>query len=350
MNESAQSSDARGGPRNEPKGGPAAAAPPLVEVKNLKVYFPVSGGIFRRTVGHVKAVDDVSLSLAPGKLVSVVGESGCGKSTLGNAILGLVQPTAGQVRLDGHDLDIQRRSSWDQFRKDFQIIFQDPYTSLNPRHTIYEIISEPLLVHGLCDQKNAQDEVAALLKKVGLSPDYMGRYPHAFSGGQRQRINIARAIGLRPKAIVADEIVAALDVSIQAQIINLLMELKDELNLSLLFISHDLSLVRSISDEVYVMYLGRIAEAGGADQLFTRPRHPYTRALLDSIPTLDRSRKPALLAGEVPSPVDPPSGCTFHTRCPIVQDRCRSERPELESNASNSNSDSAAACWFPLKD
>ncbi|MEQ9367063.1 MAG: ATP-binding cassette domain-containing protein [Leptospirales bacterium] len=330
---------------------------PLVEVKNLKVYFPVSGGIFRRTVGHVKAVDDVSLSLAPGKIVSVVGESGCGKSTLGNAILGLVQPTDGEVRLDGQRLDIHRKSSWDAYRKDFQIIFQDPYTSLNPRHTIFEIVSEPLLVHGLCDKKSARDAVAALLAKVGLSPDYMGRYPHAFSGGQRQRINIARAIGLNPKAIVADEIVAALDVSIQAQIINLLIELKDELGLSLLFISHDLSLVRSISDEVYVMYLGRIAEAASADQLFTRPRHHYTRALLDSIPTLDRSRRPALLSGEVPSPVNPPSGCAFHTRCPAVQDRCRKDRPELKTAQTDAGGNSIvapdqsrAACWFPLPD
>lgn len=331
-------------------------AQPLVEVKNLKVYFPVTGGVFRRTVGHVKAVDDVSLSLAPGKLVSVVGESGCGKSTLGNAILGLVQATEGEIRLNGQALDIRQRSSWQNFRKDFQIIFQDPYTSLNPRHTIYEIVSEPLLVHGLCDKKSARDAVAALLSKVGLSPDYMNRYPHAFSGGQRQRINIARAIGLRPKAIVADEIVAALDVSIQAQIINLLMELKDELGLSLLFISHDLSLVRSISDEVNVMYLGRIAEAAEADALFQSPRHPYTRALLNSIPTLDRNRRPALLEGEVPSPVNPPSGCAFHTRCPGVQERCRLERPDLvratgaqgDDATSHAGEGRAAACWFPL--
>lgn len=342
MNESEQ--------KTNDTGAPVATMPtPIVEVKNLKVYFPVTGGVFRRTVGHVKAVDDVSLTLAPGKIVSVVGESGCGKSTLGNAILGLVTPTAGEIRLDGQDLDISRNSSWQQYRKDFQIIFQDPYTSLNPRHTIFEIVSEPLLVHGLCERKTARDAVAALLEKVGLSPDYMQRYPHAFSGGQRQRINIARAIGLKPKAIVADEIVAALDVSIQAQIINLLISLKDELGLSLLFISHDLSLVRSISDEVYVMYLGRIAEAATAGELFTNPRHPYTRALLNSIPTLDRSRKPALLSGEVPSPVNPPTGCGFHTRCPAVQERCRQDRPELERTGDGDRG-ASAACWFPLTD
>ena len=316
----------------------------IVEVKDLKVHFPVTGGVLRRTVGHVKAVDGVSLSLEPGQLVSVVGESGCGKSTLGNAILGLVPPTSGSIRLDGTELDIHKTASWKPFRQDFQIIFQDPYTSLNPRHTIFEIISEPLLVHGLCEKREARDTVAGLLQKVGLSPDYMSRYPHAFSGGQRQRINIARAIGLKPRVIVADEIVAALDVSVQAQIINLLMRLKDELGLSVLFISHDLSLVRSISDYVYVMYLGRMAEAAAADELFTRPRHPYTRALLDSIPTLDLSRKPALLAGEVPSPVNPPPGCTFHTRCPIAQDRCRTERPELAAPGSPDR----VACWFPL--
>ena len=337
MNESSENQNSP----NNPKGGDAA---PILEVNHLKVYFPVSGGIFRRTVGHVKAVDDVSLSLAPGQLISVVGESGCGKSTLGNAILGLVTPTAGEIRLAGQSLDIRKKSSWQKFRKDFQIIFQDPYTSLNPRHTIYEIISEPLLVHGLCEKKEARDAVAGLLEKVGLSPDYMQRYPHAFSG-------------LRPKVIVADEIVAALDVSIQAQIINLLMELKDELGLSLLFISHDLSLVRSISDRVYVMYLGRIAEAADAAALFTRPRHHYTRALLDSIPTLDRSRRPLLLAGEVPSPVDPPSGCGFHTRCPAVQARCRVDRPELAGETKSQSlgsstapavGENSAACWFPL--
>lgn len=317
----------------------ASGNAPLIEAKDLKVYFPVHGGVLRRKVGEVKAVDGVSLSVGEGELISIVGESGCGKSTLGNALLGLVSVTSGELKLDGQPINLCKAASWQPYRKDFQIIFQDPYTSLNPRHTIYEIISEPLLVHGLCDQSEAADRVSILLKKVGLSPDYMSRYPHAFSGGQRQRINIARAIALEPRAIVADEIVAALDVSIQAQIINLLLELKAELGLSLLFISHDLSLVRSISDRTYVMYLGRIAEAG--ETLFERPRHPYTRALLDSIPTLDRTRRPALLEGEVPSPMNPPQGCAFHTRCKLSRERCRAERPELDSATS-------AACWFPL--
>lgn len=308
----------------------------LIEAHNLRVHFPIRSGVFRRISSFVKAVNGVSINLQAGEIVSVVGESGCGKSTLGNALLGLVSITEGSITLEGEALDVNKKSSWKKFRRNFQFIFQDPYTSLNPRHTIYEIVSEPLLVHGIIQRKQARERVGQLLERVGLSADYMNRYPHAFSGGQRQRISIARAIGLNPKAIICDEIVAALDVSVQAQIINLLLELKEELKLSLLFISHDLSLVRYISDRIYVMYLGKMVEIGPTAQVFERPRHPYTQALLDSIPTLDKTKRPALLKGEVPSPVNMPGGCAFHTRCPQVQPRCTAEMPEGNP-----------ACFFP---
>ena len=316
---------------------------PLLEARNLKTWFPVIGGVLRKTIGHVKAVNDVSFSVGTGEVLSVVGESGCGKSTLGYSILGLTLPTDGTLSLAGNPIDIRKASSWSPYRRDFQIIFQDPYTSLNPRQTVFELLAEPLRAHGLCSAKELPDRVAGLLGKVGLSPDYMHRFPHAFSGGQRQRIGIARAIGLQPKLIVCDEVVAALDVSVQAQIIRLLMDLKSELGLSLLFISHDLSLVKAISDRVLVMYLGRIAEAAASPDLFARPRHPYTAALLASIPTLDRGRRPKLLGGEIPSPVDLPPGCAFAGRCPRVRDRCRQEIPVLTAADA-----SAAACFFPL--
>jgi oligopeptide/dipeptide ABC transporter ATP-binding protein len=315
----------------------------LLEVRNLKTWFPVVGGVFRSTMGHVKAVNDVTFSMGEGEVLSVVGESGCGKSTLGYSILGLTPPTAGSLSLAGKSIDMASPSAWSPFRKDFQIVFQDPYTSLNPRHTVFEIIGEPMRKHGICSSKELPDAVAALLAKVGLSADYMHRFPHAFSGGQRQRIGIARAIALKPKLIVCDEVVAALDVSVQAQIIQLLMSLKDELGLSLLFISHDLSLVKAISDRVLVMYLGKIVEEARAADLFAKPRHPYTAALLESIPTLDRSRRPRLLGGEIPSPVNLPPGCSFAGRCPRVQDRCRKESPVLAQA-----DQSRAACYFPI--
>jgi oligopeptide/dipeptide ABC transporter ATP-binding protein len=326
----------------------ASAASPrasgaLIEVRNLKTWFPVTGGVFRSITGHVKAVNDVTFSMGKGEVLSVVGESGCGKSTLGYSILGLTPPTAGTISLAGAPIDIASPSAWAPFRKDFQIVFQDPYTSLNPRHTVFEIVGEPMRKHGICSGRELPDAVAALLAKVGLSPDYMHRFPHAFSGGQRQRIGIARAIALRPKLIVCDEVVAALDVSVQAQIIQLLMRLKDELGLSLLFISHDLSLVKAISDRVLVMYLGKIVEEARAADLFAKPRHPYTSALLGSIPTLDRGRRPRLLGGEIPSPVNLPPGCAFAGRCPRVQDRCRKETPELAPA-----DPSRAACFFPI--
>jgi oligopeptide/dipeptide ABC transporter ATP-binding protein len=327
--------------------GGASAAPSkagtLLDVKGLKTWFPVVGGVFRKTTGHVKAVNDVSFSMDEGEVLSVVGESGCGKSTLGFSILGLTPPTAGSLSLAGNPIDVRSSSAWSPYRKDFQIIFQDPYTSLNPRHTVFELIAEPMRVHGVCPSRELPDRVAALLEKVGLSADYANRFPHAFSGGQRQRIGIARAIGLRPKLIVCDEVVAALDVSVQAQIIQLLMNLKDELGLSLLFISHDLSLVKAISDRVLVMYLGKIVEEAKARDLFAHPRHPYTAALMASIPTLDRGRRPRLLGGEIPSPVNLPPGCAFAGRCPRAQDRCRQETPSLFAADS-----SRAACFFPI--
>jgi oligopeptide/dipeptide ABC transporter ATP-binding protein len=315
----------------------------LVEIEHLKTFFSVRGGVFKRVVDHVKAVNDVSLEIRQGEIISVVGESGCGKSTLGLSLLGLVQPTSGIIRLEGVPIDIKHLSSWKPFRKNFQIVFQDPYASLNPRHTIFEILAEPLLVHKLCTKRTVKAEVAELLKKVGLEPEYMQRFPFAFSGGQRQRLGIARAISLRPKLIVCDEVVAALDVSVQAQIIQLLISLKKEYSLSLLFISHDLSLVKTISDYIHVMYLGKIVEAATPKNLFSNPQHPYTRALLDSIPTLDRSHKPKLLAGELPSPVNLPKGCAFRGRCTRADKRCENEVPELHPSSSGQ-----AACFFPL--
>jgi len=315
---------------------------PLLAVRNLKTWFPVTGGVLKKTVGYVKAVNDVSFSMHAGEVLAVVGESGCGKSTLGYSVLGLVAPTGGELELNGKSIDIRRPSAWNPFRKDFQIIFQDPYTSLNPRHTLFEILAEPMRVHAIAPERELRDRVAALLAKVGLAPDYMHRFPHAFSGGQRQRIGIARALALNPKLIVCDEVVAALDVSVQAQIINLLMDLKSELGLSLLFISHDLSLVKAISDKVLVMYLGKIAEEAAASELFKAPRHPYTAALLESIPTLDRSRRPKLLGGEIPSPVNLPPGCSFAGRCPKVHERCRRETPPLYPAGA-----SRAACFYP---
>lgn len=326
----------------------------LLSVKNLKTFFPVTGGVFRKTIGYVKAVNDVSFAMKTGEVLSIVGESGCGKSTLGYSILGLTKPTSGSIALGGNDLDIQKPSAWDAYRKDFQIVFQDPYTSLNPRHTVFEILAEPMRVHGLVPEKAMHVTVAALLEKVGLDADYMHRFPHAFSGGQRQRLGIARALGLKPKLLVCDEVVAALDVSVQAQIMQLLMDLKNEFGLSLLFISHDLSLVKSISDRVLVMYLGKIVESGSTDEIFRRPQHPYTAALLESIPTLDRNKRPKLLGGEIPSPVNLPAGCSFAGRCRKAQERCLKEVPLLEANE-KSGTDSlidprAVACFYPLVD
>jgi len=250
----------------------------LIKTEKISTFFPVRSGFFKKITSYVKAVNEIDFEINKGEIVSVVGESGCGKSTLGNSILGLVKPTSGKLFLNGKMIDTSNKSSWKHFRKDFQMIFQDPYSSLNPRQTIYEIISEPLLVHNVTKRKNLREKVAFLMERVGLSADYMERYPHAFSGGQKQRIGIARVLGINPKVIICDEIVSALDVSVQAQVIRLLLDLKNEFNLSLVFIAHDLSLVKAISDRIYVMYLGKVVEQGDATKIFSHAYHPYTRS------------------------------------------------------------------------
>jgi peptide/nickel transport system ATP-binding protein/oligopeptide transport system ATP-binding protein len=317
----------------------------LVRIRNLNTWFPVRSGIFRRRTGWVYALNDIDLNIESGEVLALVGESGCGKSTLGNSLLGLVLPTSGTIEFDGRTIDIGKPSSWNDIRTDLQIIFQDPYSSLNPRHTVFQILAEPLLLHRQATRKNVREKVAELLSLVRLPADCMDRYPHAFSGGQRQRIGIARAIGLRPKLIVCDEVTSALDVSVQAQIVELLLDLKKKFALSLLFITHDLSLVRHIADRVAVMYAGRIVEMAPVEKIFDSPAHPYTRALLDAIPVLDRNKKPILLEGEVPSATVQHRGCVFQSRCAHAQDRCRSELPP----AGDPEKIERVACFYPLR-
>ena len=307
----------------------------LLEINNLKMYFPVTSGmLFQRTVAHVKAVDDVSFAIRRGETLGLVGESGCGKTTTGRCILQLYKPTSGQVMFEGQDLTQLGTKQMRAMRREMQVIFQDPYSSLNPRMTAGNIIGEPLIVHGLVHGKNEyRDRVAELLQNVGLNPYMADRFPHEFSGGQRQRIGVARALSVSPKFIVADEPVSALDVSIQAQIINLLEELQEQFNLTYLFIAHDLSVVRHISDRVGVMYLGHMVEIAERNEIYRNPVHPYTRALLSAVPIpdpiLDAQRERVLLSGEVPSPLNPPAGCVFHPRCPIADDSCSRTLPEL---------------------
>lgn len=305
----------------------------LLEVKNLKQYFPIKGGLFGRTKQHIKAVDDISFAIREGETLSIVGESGCGKSTTGRAILRLDEPTAGEIRFqDRNLLDINKRDMR-RVRKDLQVIFQDPFASLNPRQTIRQILEEALTIQNVLPKDQQQKRVIELLEQVGLRPEYMDRHPHQFSGGQRQRIGIARAIAVEPKLIVCDEAVSALDVSIQAQVLNLLKELQRQYQLTYLFISHDLGVVRHISDRVMVMYLGKIVEIAEKNELFRNPQHPYTRALLSAIPVPDPSkqRERILLKGDLPSPLNPPQGCRFHTRCPYAVEECKSRAPELRS-------------------
>jgi len=311
----------------------------LLEVRDLKVHFPVHRGLLRREVARVKAVDGVGLSLEAGRTIGVVGESGCGKSTTARAILRLVDPTGGQVLVDGQDVAKLSGAELRKARQKMQMIFQDPYASLNPRMTVLDIIAEPLRTHGRAgrDRKALTRKVGALMERTGLSPAYMRRYPHEFSGGQRQRVGIARALALEPKLIIADEPVSALDMSIRAQIINLLVDLQKEKGIGFVFIAHDLAVVRHISDEIAVMYLGRVVERAPSERLFGSPQHPYTQALLSAIPVPDpkreRRRRRLVLTGDVPSPLAPPSGCTFHPRCPYAFDRCREETPLLEARA-----------------
>ena len=343
---------------------------PLLEVRNLKTYFPVRKGVFSRTVGYVKAVDDITFALPRGKTLGLVGESGCGKTTVGRTILRLVPATAGEVRFHGEDFFQYSGRELRRLRRNMQIIFQDPVSSLNPRMTIGRIVGEPLQTHGIARGQARDEMVADLLKRVGLDPDYAGRYPHEFSGGQKQRVGIARALGLSPELIICDEPVSALDVSIQSQILNLLSDLQQQHGLTYLFIAHNLAVVEHFSDEVAVMYLGRIVEKAHARELYRNPKHPYTVALLSAIPEPNpRPKKTRIvLQGEVPSPVNPPTGCAFHPRCSLtrqcaagagagetvqiasagqsvrVMRKCVDEAPALE--AKEANPEHLAACWL----
>lgn len=305
----------------------------LLEVKNLKKYFPVKAGVFKRTVAHVKAVDDISFTVKEGETLGLVGESGCGKSTTGRTILRLLEATEGKVIFDGKSIMDLDKKDMRAVRRDMQIIFQDPYASLNPRMTVADIVGEPLDIHKLAKNKQERNEkVKEILENVGLGEEYMSRYPHEFSGGQRQRIGVARALAVDPKLIIADEPVSALDVSVQAQVVNLLQDLQKEYGLTYLFIAHDLSVVKHISDRVAVMYLGKIVELTDKKELFKNPIHPYTQSLLSAIPEADPKKKKdrIVLKGDVPSPVDPPSGCRFHPRCPKAFEPCSVKEPEFK--------------------
>ncbi|MGQ0614799.1 MAG: ABC transporter ATP-binding protein [Planctomycetaceae bacterium] len=301
----------------------------LLTVEHLQKFFPIRKGVFSRVVGHVKAVDDVSFTVARGETLGLVGESGCGKTTLGRAVLRLIEPTGGTILFDGKDVRALRGLALRTLRRRMQIIFQDPYSSLNPRMTVLDIVGEALAVHGIARGAEREERVKTLLEKVGLAGRTINRYPHEFSGGQRQRIGVARALALNPDFIVCDEAVSALDVSIQAQVINLLMDLREEFGLAYLFIAHDLSVVRHISHRIAVMYLGEIVETATSDDLFERPLHPYTRALLSAVPVPDptRRRNRIVLEGDVPSPIHPPSGCHFHPRCRYAEEICKVANP-----------------------
>ena len=312
-----------------------SANPPVLEVRDLKKHFPVKKGLLRRTVGQVYAVDGVTFTVNAGETLGLVGESGCGKTTAGRAAMRLVEPTSGSIKVEGQEIIGLSKAELRPYRREMQIIFQDPFSSLNPRMTAGDIVGEPLLVHGVANKKEREEQVSALFARVGLRPAQMKNYPHQFSGGQRQRIGIARALALGPKLIVGDEPVSALDVSIQAQVINLLMDLQRERGLSYLFISHNLAVVEHISHQIAVMYLGRIVEYADTRSIFTNAQHPYTEALLSAVPVPDPAikRKKLVLQGDVPSPVKPPSGCHFHTRCPYAVARCKVEVPSLREIA-----------------
>lgn len=300
----------------------------FIKVKNLEKKFPIKKGFFNKQVGAVHAVNNISLEINKGETLGLVGESGCGKSTAGRCILGLIPPTAGSVELEGNDITHQDSKTFQSLRKRMQIIFQNPYSSLNPRMSVETILKEPLIIHEKLSQGEQRKRIIELLEMVGMNEGVLARHPHEFSGGQRQRIGIARALALNPEFIVADEPVSALDISIQAQILNLMQGLKKELNLTYLFISHDLGVIRYICDRVAVMYLGEIVETAPVEELFENPKHPYTQALLSSVPGADVEKK-IILKGDIPSPVTPPTGCKFHTRCPYVMDMCREVWPEV---------------------
>lgn len=321
----------------------------LLEVKNLKMHFPIHGGVFWRRVGTVYAVDDVSFKIKAGETVGLVGESGCGKTTLGRTILRLYDPTGGDVIFAGKNMSQLSRRKLRDLRRDMQMIFQDPFESLNSRQTIGDILEEPFIIHGIGTPEERKREVKKLLNRVGLSGSITGLFPHEFSGGQRQRIGIARAIALKPKLIICDEPVSALDVSIQSQVLNLLLELQQEMELTYLFIAHDLAVVKHISDRIAVMYLGKIVEYTDADTIYQKPLHPYTRALISAIPIPDPTvtKKKLILKGDVPSAINPPSGCRFHTRCPIMIDRCKTDEPQLCSVQDSPAEEHLVACHRP---
>jgi oligopeptide/dipeptide ABC transporter ATP-binding protein len=353
----AAGSDPVGDPAPDPAAGPpdpprptaaTSPAPPLLQASNLVKHFPITRGIvIRRQIGAVHAVDDVSFEVRRGETLGIVGESGCGKSTTARLVTRLLEPTSGEVQFDGRDVTRLRGADLKALRREMQIIFQDPYSSLNPRKTIGSIIAEPLVIHGLDrGEGERKRRVQELMETVGLNPEHYNRYAHEFSGGQRQRIGVARALALRPKLIIADEPVSALDVSIQAQILNLLRDLQREFDLTLVLIAHDLSVIRQMCNRVVVMYLGKIVEAAPNASLYGFPRHPYTGALLAAVPVADphSRRQRQLLAGDVPSPVDPPRACRFHTRCPKARDLCHEQEPPLADVGNGT----LAACHFPL--
>jgi peptide/nickel transport system ATP-binding protein len=323
----------------------------LLEVKNLKVHFPVKGGLLMQARAYNKAVDDVSIEIGNGETLGLVGESGCGKSTLSKAIVRLLEPTDGSIVFDNQDISKMSRGALKPIRRDIQMIFQDPAESLNSRHTVGSIIGEAFDIHGIGEPAWRHQRVLELLEQVGLPSSAADKYPFEFSGGQRQRIGIARAIALEPKLIICDEPVSALDVSIQSQILNLLLDLQHDMGLSYLFVAHDLAVVKHVSDRIAIMYLGQLMEIGGADEVYAHPKHPYTRALIAAIPEPDparRGRAKEVLQGDVPSPINPPSGCVFHTRCPYAVDQCQQEKPTLRDIIATDGIAHQVACHFDL--